>query len=240
MTATVKEAADQLTVPTLETTMTVTVTTHLEPAMTVMVTALLESSMTVPVDTMMNVVTVGHPHRSDTATMTVMTVDHRLTATVPMLQRGTGTTAMTVIVTVCPAANIVKSILGRIKMMTFLTAEDRTSRTQSTTHASVNWRRSRRRAERITSTSRLATCRSFMGNDLLGRAEADTNQGYFGLPTGTCDGTSSRLYHRGTYDQVVRSSSPRKLLREYSQGSFRAAFASYDRTGQEGRKATRL
>jgi hypothetical protein len=50
--------------------MTVRIAPHLDPilldtAMTVTVTALLESSMTVPVDTMMTVVTVGHPHRSD-------------------------------------------------------------------------------------------------------------------------------------------------------------------------------
>jgi hypothetical protein len=31
--------------------------------------------MTVPVDTMMTVVTVGHPHRIDTATMTVISLD---------------------------------------------------------------------------------------------------------------------------------------------------------------------
>jgi hypothetical protein len=43
--------------------------------MTVTVTALLKSSMTVSVDTMMTVVTVGHQHRSDTATMTVITAD---------------------------------------------------------------------------------------------------------------------------------------------------------------------
>jgi hypothetical protein len=68
--------------------MTVRVATHLDPPMTVTVMPLLDTSMTVPTvltvptDSMMTVVTVVHPHRSDTATMTVVTVDYRVTMTV--------------------------------------------------------------------------------------------------------------------------------------------------------------
>jgi hypothetical protein len=82
--------------------MTATVTTHLDPAMIVSVTALLESSMTMPVNTMMTVVTMGNPHHSDTATMTVMTVDHRLNVTVTHLDSSTTTTVKvsTTVVTV--------------------------------------------------------------------------------------------------------------------------------------------
>jgi hypothetical protein len=68
--------------------MTATVTTHLDPAITVLVAALLD----LPVNTMMTVVTMGNPHHSDTATMTVMTVDHRLKATVTHLDSSTTTT----------------------------------------------------------------------------------------------------------------------------------------------------
>jgi hypothetical protein len=42
--------------------------------MTVSITALLQSSVTGPVDTMMTVVTMGHPHHSNIATMTVMSL----------------------------------------------------------------------------------------------------------------------------------------------------------------------
>jgi hypothetical protein len=101
----------------LETPMSATVTTHLDPAMTVKVTALLESSMTLPVDTMITRVTVGHPHRSNTATThrsdaATMKVtsrfnddrDHRRVVTT----FGTGTTTMIVIMTVILAeTNIV-------------------------------------------------------------------------------------------------------------------------------------
>jgi hypothetical protein len=71
--------------------MTVRIAPHLDSilldtAMTVTVTALLESSMTVPVDTMMTVVTVGHPHRSVTATRTVTVRDAADQFTVPSLE----------------------------------------------------------------------------------------------------------------------------------------------------------
>jgi hypothetical protein len=114
----------------LDTTMTVTVTVLLESSMTVQVYTMMTVG-TVPVDTMVTVVTVGHPHHNDTATMTVMTVDYRLSATAKLLQSGTGTTAMTV--TVGPASSIAKSFHGRVNMVTFLTAEHPTSLTQRMT-----------------------------------------------------------------------------------------------------------
>jgi hypothetical protein len=57
------------------TTMTVKVATHLDLPV-----------LTVPTDSMMTVVTVDHPHRSDTATMTVVTVVYRVTMTAVLLE----------------------------------------------------------------------------------------------------------------------------------------------------------